>query len=56
LQEKKGKVCCDPISDMDLSEELDMESMSASVLDVVAEIDEQEEAAEVAKASDMFHR
>jgi hypothetical protein len=33
----------------------DMESMFVSVFDVVAGSDEQEEAAEVAKASNMFH-
>jgi hypothetical protein len=39
---------CDPLSDMDLSEDLAMESMSPSVFAVVAAIDEQEEAGEVA--------
>jgi hypothetical protein len=47
-------VPCDQLSDMDLSEELDMESMFASVFDVVAEIDEQEEVVVVAKAHEML--
>jgi hypothetical protein len=49
-------VLFDQPTDMDLSEELDKESMSASVFDVVAGIDQQEEVAEVAKARDVFHR
>jgi hypothetical protein len=47
-------VPCDQLTDMDLSEELDMESMFASVFDVVADIDEQEEVAGVAKAREML--
>jgi hypothetical protein len=48
-------VPCDQPTGMDLSQMPDMESMFVKVFDVVAESDEQEEAAEVAKASDVFH-
>jgi hypothetical protein len=47
-------VPCDHLTGMDLSEELDMESMFTSVFDVVAEIDEQEEVAGVAKTREML--